>query len=81
MAKQEFQGVLFDLIEEVIIDRAPVTRGTYAEAMEDAKQLVAVVNVMAENADDDTSTIGRVDDSYCFVLIDGLIAYSEAEAA
>ena len=81
MAKQEFQGVLFDLIEEVIIDRAPVTRGTYAEAMEDAKQLVAVVNVMAESADDDTSTIGRVDESYCFVLIDGLIAYSEAEAA
>jgi hypothetical protein len=29
----------------------------------------------------DFSTIGRVDDSYCFVLIDGLIAYSEAEAA
>lgn len=62
-----FQGVLFDILEEVVIDRAPVLRGSYAEAMEDAKQMVAVVNVMAENADDETpgnTTIGRVDESY-----------------
>ncbi len=85
MAKrQEFQGVLFDLIEEVVIDRAPVLRGTYEEAMADARALVAVTNDAAEAFDDScegNTTVGRVDDSYCFVLIDGVIAYSEAEAA
>jgi hypothetical protein len=81
---QDFQGVLYDIVEEVVIDRAPVVRGTYAEAMADAQAMVKAVNDMAECVDneaDDNSTIGRVDDSYCFVLIDGLIAYSEAEAA
>ena len=81
MSKQEFQGVLFDIVEEVIIERGPVLRATYAEAMEDARKLVGAVNQLAEDADDGFSTIGRVDDSYCFVLIDGVIAYSEAEVA
>lgn len=77
MAKhQDFQGVLYDILDEIVVDRAPAIRGTYAEAMEDAKQMVDAFNAMAE--DDDSR---RVDDSYCFVLIDGLIAYSEAEAA
>jgi hypothetical protein len=85
MAKrQDFQGVLYDIIEEVIIDRAPVVRGAYAEAMADAQAMVAAVNAQAEafdDSDDENTTVGRVDDSYCFVLIDGMIAYSEAEAA
>lgn len=81
---KDFQGALYDILEEVVIERAPVVRGTYDEAMADARALVKVVNDMAELADDDSdsnTTIGRVDDSYCYVLIDGLIAYSEAEAA
>lgn len=84
MARQEFQGVLFDIIEEVIIERGPVLRATYAEAMADAEKLVAAMNKQAESWDDDSdgnTTVGRVDDSYCFVLIDGVLAYSEAEAA
>ena len=84
MSKQEFQGVLFDIVEEVIIERAPVLRATYAEALNDAHALVAKMNEQAERWDEDCSentSVGRVDDSYCFVLIDGLIAYSEAEAA
>jgi hypothetical protein len=85
MAKrQEFQGVLYDIVEELIVERSPVLRGSYAEAMTDAKALVGAVNDMAEAFDDsgdDNTTVGRGDDSYCFVLIDGLIAYSEAEAA
>lgn len=84
MSKQAFQGVLYDIVEEVIVDWAPVVRGTYAEAMADAKAMVEVKNAEAEAFDDesdDNTTIGRVDDSYCFVMIDGLIAYSEAEAA
>ena len=72
------------VVDEIIIERAPVLRGTYSEAMADAANLVAVVNEQAESADDegdDSATVGRVDDSYCFVLIDGALAYSEAEAA
>lgn len=70
MTKQTFQGVLFDILEEVIIDRSPVLRATYAEAMADARKLAAT-----------TDAIEGADESYCFVLIDGVIAYSEAEAA
>lgn len=84
MGKQVFQGVLYDIVEEVIIERSAVLRSSYAEAMEDAGKLVAVMNEQAEVWGDNSSsntTVGRVDDSYCFVLIDGVIAYSEAEAA
>lgn len=84
MVKQVFQGVLYDIVEEVIIERSAVLRGTYAEAMADAGKLVAVMNDQAEAWDDESgsnTTVGRVDDSYCFVLIDGVIAFSEAEAA
>lgn len=84
MPKQEFQGVLYDLVEEVIIERGSVLRATYAEAMADARKLVVVMNDRAEAWDDESdsnTTVGRVDDSYCFVLVDGAIAYSEAEAA
>lgn len=70
MAK-EFQGVLFDILDEVIIDRAPVLRGTYAEAMADAEKLVEVVNAMFD---------GRVDSGYCYVLVDGVLVHSKAEA-
>lgn len=84
MTKQTFQGVLFDILEEVIIDRSPVLRATYAEAMADAQKMVSLTNERAEAWDDDSgsnTTVGRVDDNYCFVLINGVIAYSEAEAA
>lgn len=82
--QQDFQGCLYDIFEEVIVDRAPVVRGSYEEAMADAKAMVDAVNSMAESADDESesnSSIGRVDESYCFVLIDGFIAYSAAESA
>lgn len=81
---QEFQGVLFDILEEVVIERGYCIRGTYAEALADAKAMIDFVNAEAEAADDESNgntTIGRVDDSYCFVMIDGQIAYSEVEAA
>lgn len=81
MAQQKFCGVLFDMLEEVVIERSPVIRATYAEAMADAKALVPVVNQMAEDADDDNTTIGRVDETYCFVTVNGRIAHSEQEAA
>jgi hypothetical protein len=82
--RQEFVGVVYDLIEEVVIDRSPVIRGTYAEAMKDALDMIPQINAMAELADDESdgnTTVGRVDESYAFVCIDGLVAYSEAEAA
>lgn len=83
MAKsREFQGVLYDLIEEVFVERAPCLRSTYAEAMQDAKALVETINAQAEIYDDEAdgnSTVGRVDDSYCFVLADGALVYSEEE--
>jgi len=81
---QQFQGVLYDLIEEVFVESAPCLRGTYAEAMEDAKALVEAVNAQAEIYDDEAdgnSTVGRVDDSYCFVLADGVLIYSEEEVS
>ena len=71
MAKrQDFQGVLFDLIDEVVFERSPVIRGTYEQAMADAKALVGQYDGPRDAAECD-----------CFVLIDGVIAYSEAEAA
>ncbi|MGQ2994249.1 hypothetical protein [Variovorax sp.] len=85
MAKpREYQGVLYDLIEEVFIERAPCLRGSYAEAMQDAEALVNSVNAQAEIADDESkgnTTIGRVDASYCFVLVDGRLVFTEAEVA
>lgn len=74
----EYEGVLYDDIEGVVIERSPVLRATYTEAFEDAKQLVALVNVRAEAADDESdidSTIGRVDITYCYVKVDGQIAF------
>lgn len=84
MGEQEFQGVLYDIVEEVIIERSAVLRATYAEAMTDAEKLVTVMNARAEAWDDESgsnTTVGRVDESYCFVLVNGVIAYSEAETA
>lgn len=79
-----FQGVLYDIISEVIVERSAAERGTYAEAMTDARGLIDFVNGKAEavdDASDSNTTIGRVDDSYCFVMVDGQIVYSEAEVA
>jgi hypothetical protein len=79
MAQHEFVGVLFDCISESLVDRSPVIRATYAEAMADARAMVAPVNQMAEERDDaadDNSTIGRVDESYCFVMVDGEVDYA-----
>lgn len=84
MAKTEFVGVIFDSITDTIIERCATIRVTYAEAMADAKVLVAAFNSWAEEVDDaldGNTTIGRVSDDDCYVLIDGRIAYSEAEAA
>ena len=84
MAKTEFVGVIFDSITETIIERCATIRATYAEAMADAMALVAALNSWAEEVDDESegdTTIGRVSDDDCYVLIDGRIAYSEAEAA
>jgi len=61
MAK-DFQGVLYDILDEVIVERAPVIRGSQAEAEADAKALAAASG-------------GQYDDSYCFVLVDNEIAY------
>lgn len=84
MAHREFQGILFDILEEVVIERGPVLRATYAEAMADAKALVKFVNDEAEAHDDSTdenTTVGRVDDSYCYVMQGGQILWSQEEAA
>lgn len=84
MAKTEFVGVIFDIITETIIERCATIRATYAEAMADSKMLVAEFNSWAEEVDDESdgnTTIGRVSEDDCYVLIDGRIAYSEAEAA
>lgn len=80
----DFQGVLYDIVSEQIIDRAPIIRGTYAEAMADAHSMVGAVNAQAEAIDDNSdsnSTIGRVDASYCFVMVNGEIAYDEPASA
>ena len=45
--QQDFQGVLYDLLEEVIIDRAPIIRGTAEEAMADARALVAATDAFS----------------------------------
>lgn len=81
--QMDYQGVLYDLIDEVIVERGPVIRGTYAEAMADAHALLAVVNAEAEAADDESdenTSVGRVDDSYCFVLCDGSLEYADPVA-
>lgn len=70
MAQQQYTGVVYDFIEEVVIDRSPIIRATAREALEDAKALVRVVNEQAESFDDtndDNTTVGRVDNSYAAV--------------
>jgi len=80
---QEFQGCLFDIISETAVEMSPVIRATYAEALADARKLVHVVNDEAEAFDEtlDDQTVGRVDDSYCYVLVDGVIDYGTPLAA
>lgn len=79
MKEQEFVGAIYDILEDVVIERSPVIRATYAEAMADARALVKVVNDNAEAFDDelDNQSIGRVDDSYCHVLIDGEVFFGD----
>lgn len=78
LKRGEYVGVLYDWIEEVVIEQSPIIRGTWDEAMADARALIQVVNDAAEAIDDagDTnSTVGRVDDSYCYdAAIDAAIA-------
>ena len=65
-----YTGIIFDVISEVVIERSPVIRATPDEAYRDAQALVGVVNEGAEAYDDESdgnTTVGRVDDSYCFV--------------
>ena len=67
---QEYVGIVYDFIEDVVIERSPILRRTAAEALADAKALCRVVNERAEAYDDtndDDSTVGRVDDSYAAV--------------
>lgn len=71
MTKQEFTGVLYDCYEEIVIERSAVIRATREAAMEDAKALIEFVNSEAEafdDADGGDTTVGRVDESYCFVV-------------
>ena len=67
---QEFVGLVYDWIEEVVIDRSSVIRATAAAALADAKALCRVVNAQAEAIDDSTdenTSVGRCDESYAFV--------------
>ena len=59
---QDFQGILYDILDEVIVERSPVIRGSYAEAEADARVLAA-------------GSGGRYDKGYCFVIVDNEIAY------
>jgi hypothetical protein len=69
-APEAFQGVIYDALEEIIIERSPVLRGTREEAYADALALIAVVNAAAEDTDEDERnwTVGRVDESYCYIV-------------
>jgi hypothetical protein len=71
MSKQpEYVGVVYDWIEEVVIERSPVIRATFDEALVDAKALCKTINEQAEAYDDESdgnTTVGRVDDSYAYV--------------
>jgi hypothetical protein len=68
--KPEYVGLVYDFIEEVVIERSPIVRATAADALADAKALCRVVNAQAEAYDDtndDNTTVGRVDASYAAV--------------
>ena len=62
-----FQGVLFDIIDEVIFERACTLRASYAEALADAQSLLQFHPERACEAD-------------CFVLSDEALLYSADEA-
>jgi hypothetical protein len=82
--RQEFVGCLFDVISETVVEVGVVIRGTYAEAMADARSMVEPFNEYAQGIDDEAdndSTVGRVDETYCFVQVDGQVVYSEQEVA
>lgn len=64
---KSFQGVLFDILDETIIERAPVVRSTYERAMADALAMV----------DEDP----RYCQADAYVLADGILVYSAEEAA
>lgn len=62
-----FEGVLFDLVDEVLFERSSVLRATYAEALADARGLIQYHAERACDAD-------------CFVLADGALIYGPDEA-
>jgi hypothetical protein len=81
---QEFVGVLYDIVEDIVIERSAVIRGSYAEALNDAKGLVKYVNDEAEAFDDSgdaNTTVGRVDDSWCFVMVGNEVLFDQPVAA
>ncbi len=66
----EYVGVLYDLIEDVIVEQSAIIRATPDAAYRDAKELIAVFNDGLEaydDSDDDNTTVGRVDETWCFV--------------
>lgn len=75
VASREFQGCIFDIVYERVIERGPVLRGSYAEAIADAKALLAYVNGLPAD-----KGVGLFEATDCYVLVDGVLAYSEEEA-
>ena len=86
MKTPSFQGIIFDIAAEIVIEYYPVVRGSYAEAIADAKSMVKVINdhataaeAAADNEYDYDAHVGRVDEVDCYVLVDGALVHSEAE--
>lgn len=68
MANQ-YIGVLYNIIDEVVKERSPIIRATYDAALADAEQLVTVWNLNPDNRDD------PMDEYDCYVEIDGQISF------
>ena len=68
MSGKEFQGVLYDLVDDFIYERAPVLRGTREEAQQDALQLVAVWN-----ADEGNREVREACEADACVMADGVV--------
>lgn len=69
MANQ-YVGVLYDIVNDIVKERSPIIRATYDAALADAEQLVTDWNLNPDNRGDE------LDEYDCYVEIDGQINFN-----
>ncbi|UEC03938.1 hypothetical protein [Burkholderia vietnamiensis] len=67
----EYVGVVYDIVDEVVIERHCQIRETREEAMRDAQALCELINANRDEYGD--RTVDRETDAY--VMVDGEIEY------